>query len=839
MPISGFVAADRAASYTYTLEYAPGLEPLDAAFTPFATGGGTGAHSGELGNNDLPLADIALLLPGAAQGVPPADPYQYAFTVRLRVTDNLGNVGEDRKTLFAYHDPTMHAGWPKFVDTGGEQSLRFADLNGDGAIEIVAANTSGEIAVYNHDGTPASYFNGGAPFVAPVPPVVDNHLAAPAFTAGGIQPSRGGFTTPAIGDLDGDGYPEIVAVNGEQVYALDGEGSVLPGFPVSTNPAFSAPALRTKTNHVKPGVFSSTALGDLDQDGNLDIVVAAMDQHAYAWDASGAALPGWPVLLQDPSAPVPSGAETINTPAIGDINADGFPDVVVATNEIYGGSNSSDIQEAIRNGLLNLAAGTVGNSSRLYAIHHDGDAHPGGPFLAGWPVSLGSLDANLLPLVEPGVDAIIADVDPTSAGPEVINNAFAGDLVVLDGAGNPRYTFQSGPSGGASLSPGVVIQTAEHAAVADVTGLGTLALFKGGVPVEQLVNLLLVGQNVPFQHVIQGWTAASGTYMPGWPRAIDDYQIFSSPAVADVGGVSDREVIAGSGLGLLHAFGPSGAELPSFPKMTGGWLLGVTSVGDIDGDGLLEIANATREGHVFVWDTTGPACGGNSEWWGARHDDYNSGNYAVDSRPPSPILDLTAAPGPTLQWTAPGDDFACGTSNHYEVRYATEPITKDNWSSAAVVAGTPPTPQASGAPESFAVTGLSGGTVYFAARAIDDAGNLGPVSNNALIWPDTDGDGCTDLEENGTNALLGGLRDAHNRWDFYDVDGTRKIDAVDIAQVRGKFNTTPSHPAYSAIHDRRPGAAMWAPGSPDNKIDAKDIALVRASFNHDCSGPPN
>ena len=193
VPIGGFASANRASSYTYTLEYAPGLEPLEATFTQFGTGSGSGPLNGPLGT--LPLDDVAALLPGAAQGVPPVDPHQYAFTVRLvfamtprPATDNLGNVGEDRKVLFAYHDATLHAGWPKFVDTGGEQSLRFADLDGNGALEIIAANTSGEINVYNHDGTPAAYFNGGSPFQGPVLPLVQNHIAAPAFATGGDSP---------------------------------------------------------------------------------------------------------------------------------------------------------------------------------------------------------------------------------------------------------------------------------------------------------------------------------------------------------------------------------------------------------------------------------------------------------------------------------------------------------------------------------------------------------------------------------------------------------------------------------------------------------------------------
>jgi len=771
VPIGGFASAERATSFVYELQYAAGLEPLEPLFTTFASGSGSGPMNGTLGT--LPLADVAELLPGSAEGIRPVDPHQYAFTVRLRVTDNLGNVGEDRKVLFAFHDPTTHAGWPKFVDSGGEQSLRFADLDGNGSLEVVAANTSGEIAVYNHDGTPASYFNGGSPFPGQTPAVVQNHLGAPAFANGDVAPSTGGFTTPAIGDLDRDGYPEIVAVNGDRVYALRNDGSLLPGFPVSINPAFSAPPLRSRTNHLKTGIFSSAALGDLDKDGRLDIVVAAMDQRAYAWNMDGDLLPGWPVFLSDGGG----GAESINTPAIADIDGDTFLDVIVATNEVYGGSSPGSIEEAVRQGLINLAAGQAGGSSRLYAVHHDGTAHDGDPsddggtvvdedaFLDGWPVTLNSLSPELLPLVEPGVDAIVADVDPTTPGPEVINNSFAGDLSVIGGDGTVRYVYQSAASGGASLSPGTVVQTAEHPAVGDVTGTGVLATFKGGVPVEQLVNLLLVGQNVPFQHVTQGWDAATGAYLPGWPRAMDDYQIFTSPTIADVGGTPDREVIQGSGLYLLHAFGPSGAEAADFPKFTGGWLSGVSPTGDLDGDGLLEIANWTREGNMFVWDTSAPACGGNDEWWGFRHDDHNSGTYGNDTRPPSVITDLavtnttTSGSGSldvTLSWTAPGEDHACGTAQSYDIRYSSSPITADNFADATPVTGEP-APQPSGATEEFTTT-VPGSARFFAAQAIDEANNVSPVSNNATM-ADSDADGVPDAVDNCPNDPNPGQED--------------------------------------------------------------------------------
>jgi hypothetical protein len=101
-----------------------------------------------------------------------------------------------------------------------------------------------------------------------------------------------------------------------------------------------------------------------------------------------------------------------------------------------------------------------------------------------------------------------------------------------------------------------------------------------------------------------------------------------------------------------------------------------------------------------------------------------------------------------------------------------------------------------------------------------------------------DGDGCSDAEESGANVALGGQRDAADRWDFYEANGTLKIDAVDIALVRANYNPSGPVPAEDVIFDRSIGTAAWAPGAPDGKINALDIALVRASFGHSCVAQP-
>jgi hypothetical protein len=99
---------------------------------------------------------------------------------------------------------------------------------------------------------------------------------------------------------------------------------------------------------------------------------------------------------------------------------------------------------------------------------------------------------------------------------------------------------------------------------------------------------------------------------------------------------------------------------------------------------------------------------------------------------------------------------------------------------------------------------------------------------------DTDADGCGDGRELGLNETSGGRRDPLNQWDFYDVNGSRKVDAVDIGLVRAHLNINGPVPPDDAVYDRRVGPAPWAPGPPDGRINAIDIALVRASFGHTC-----
>jgi hypothetical protein len=159
---------------------------------------------------------------------------------------------------------------------------------------------------------------------------------------------------------------------------------------------------------------------------------------------------------------------------------------------------------------------------------------------------------------------------------------------------------------------------------------------------------------------------------------VEDYQLLSSPAVADVSDAPGNEIVVATGLYLIRDINAQGVEGSGWPKFTGGWNFAVPAIGDVDGSGKLAVAEVTREGYAFLWNTERPACGTNDEWWTARHDEWNTGAYGTDSRPPGTPTALSAvSPGGSaakLSWKAPGGDWMCGSAKRYRVIASAKPI---------------------------------------------------------------------------------------------------------------------------------------------------------------------
>jgi hypothetical protein len=124
--------------------------------------------------------------------------------------------------------------------------------------------------------------------------------------------------------------------------------------------------------------------------------------------------------------------------------------------------------------------------------------------------------------------------------------------------------------------------------------------------------------------VVGAWDAATGTFHDGFPVVVEDFQLLMNYPVADVDADGQPEVIVATAGYFIHAFRADGSSPAGWPKFTGGFTLATPTLGDMDGDGTLELAAITRNGHLFVWKLPGPA--DSVQWGGFKHDRWNTGN---------------------------------------------------------------------------------------------------------------------------------------------------------------------------------------------------------------------
>ena len=758
----------------WELEYACGQDALDADFQPVPGASGSGPVDGVIGTlSRALLADLAANCDGSVADDPgrpaglatdpwPADPYpepdpeRHAFQIRFTVHEDgdAANFGRYRKTLFAYEDDGNLEGWPKPIGSGsdpqgmttgsgGETSTRLYDLDGDNRLEVIMATSSGELWALRSDGTPLPAFHGGEPILTRPYALADNHGGGGWGAAGGKP--RESLRIPAIGDIDGDREPEIVASAGEHVYAWEADGEPVAGFPVNVDRSLSEPCKRgapspcfdaadrviTTDNHIKRGIFGSVALADLDGDDRLDIVSGAMDQHVYAWDGDGESLPGFPAKVASAGA---DGAEIVTSPAIAQLDGEGPPEIVIATNEVIPGDPALPTTPF---DIFSAALGSATGSNPIYALHGDGTP------VAGWPAKVGVAAGDLLPMVLPGHDAAVHDADgdgddevTVSAGTSL---AAGGGVKLVDGDAATIRSYQSATAD--SVDQGPILNLADYPSIGDLTGLGP-AVVKGGLTLNGAANLLAVNQNLPFSHVVQAWDPLTGLPITGFPRASDDFQLVSQPSIARVGGSGPgHQALYGTGLYQLHAYGAGGLEPAGWPKFTGGWTQATATIGDADGDGDLEVSALTREGWSFLWETTAPACADtNSEWWTFHHDEFGSANYGTDARPPGAPRELSAGgkrDGTVeLRWKAPGDDWLCGEASRFEVRVSGDPIEHPGDGRKL---SRPATTAAPGDAERFTLSSRQASNARYAAVLYrDDAGNWGRLASAELPVPAAD-----------------------------------------------------------------------------------------------------
>lgn len=208
------------------------------------------------------------------------------------------------------------------------------------------------------------------------------------------KPISGTIVSPvAVADMNGDGSPEI-ALNtwqppgGGRVYLMDQNGADLPNWPLNF------------ANHY---MFNSPVIADVDSNGTLDVVtcerVSSSQGFVHALNYDGSSISAnWPVELA---------ATPAFTPSVGDLDNDGDNEVVIASSSagmyifnsdgsilpgfpLFDPAKSYSYQSPLLvdldgNESLEIVGSNHGDAPGFYVLNSDATYYPGWPIASsGW-----------------------------------------------------------------------------------------------------------------------------------------------------------------------------------------------------------------------------------------------------------------------------------------------------------------------------------------------------------------------------------------------------------------------------------------------------------------------
>ncbi|MFZ0958577.1 MAG: VCBS repeat-containing protein [Candidatus Sulfotelmatobacter sp.] len=274
-----------------------------------------------------------------------ADTYPEASTIADVNGDGNGDVvvvnddSSDVTILTGNGDGTLNLTSVGYA-TGGfpYQSAIVADLNGDGLMDILVSDDNQSLvwmAGYG-DGT----FQAAKDFYAPVP---DNNY--------------GYSYSSATGDLNGDGFPDVVLANygddtmGITVFLSNPDGSLQPG-----------------VNYGTSGEFGYVTVADFNGDGKLDIAASNFDGYVQIFTGTGTGN-----FISGPYYSTTPEGTAIVAGALNTSGAAGFNDLAVTNyegsvnvlvNDGAGGFMSA-VAYPLTNGACNLATGDIDGDGNL------------------------------------------------------------------------------------------------------------------------------------------------------------------------------------------------------------------------------------------------------------------------------------------------------------------------------------------------------------------------------------------------------------------------------------------------------------------------------------------
>lgn len=402
---------------------------------------------------------------------------------------------------------------------------------------------------------------------------------------------------PAAADLDGDGKLEIVIGAGTMqpsvctqggVIVLDNDGKVKSGWP------FLAADGSVPPQGCRDTIFSSPALGDMDNDGDLEIVVAGFDKRVYALHHDGTLMSNFPpdsaLSARFPNWPSLKGKLADNTwasPALADIDGNGYLDIVISTGE----GNFDDRYEGDSGGWTcpyelppGWAPGYCGGS--VYVLDRFGKNLPGFPQYVLEAINSSPAVADVTGDGKPEIFVGTGDFYYQNS-PDHPTHGFR--LFAFDHQGNDLPGWKNGKQVGGTVTA--------SPSIGDIAG-------------DSKPEIVVIASDKK----VYAWRV-DGSLVSGFPMAPRDlwgenagnYNTPMGIVLADYDG-DDKMEIFFSQRGVINVVDGDGQQLTTtwFPGnvdplyYADGQLLNTPAVGDIDGDGKLELVATNSQAYAWT-----------------------------------------------------------------------------------------------------------------------------------------------------------------------------------------------------------------------------------------------